>query len=56
MTQRTAVEQTTCHSCFPLYDPILIQWATYRFLMLAQVMAVMTVAMSAAHKPTIIVI
>ena len=56
MTQRTAVEQATFHSYFPLYDPRLIQWATYRFLMLAQVMAVMTVAMSAAHKPTIIVI
>jgi len=53
---RTAVEQTTFHSYSPLYDPTLIQWVTYRFLMLAHVMAVMTVAMSAAHKPTIIVI
>ena len=56
MTQRTAVKQTAFHSYFPLYDLTLIQWATYRFLMLAHVMAVMTVAMSAAHKPTMIVI
>ena len=55
-TQRTAVEQTTFHRYFPLYNSTLIHWVTYRFLMLAHVMAVMTEAMSAAHKPTMIVI
>ena len=55
-TQRTAVEQTTFHRYFPLHNSTLIHWVTYRFLMLAHVMAVMTEAMSAAHKPTMIVI